>query len=310
MSYSGGAITRGAEARLLQLGVRKVYAQEYTAYEKQYVKIFETKKSSKAYEVDVQFGGFGLAPVKPEGSGIQYDTQQEGFQPTYTPLTYAKGFIVTMEAFDDQLYDLFPKKARGLAFSMAQTKEVAGANVLNRAFDNAYVMQGGDGVSLINTSHVLGPITSGTFSNTLQTQAALSETAIEDLCINISQAVDSRGLRIALKPTQLIVPAKLGFEATRILKSVLQNDTANNAVNALMSTGVIANGHTVNNFLTSDTAWFIKTNAPDGMILTERQDAIFSEDNDFDTSNFRFKAIMRFNFGWTDPRGLYGSGNI
>lgn len=303
-------ITRGNEARLLQEGVRKVFGDKYKSYPQQYAMLYEEVTSKKAFELDVQWGGFGLAQEKPEGSAIAYDTLQEGYVPKYQPVTYGKGFIVTKEALADQLYDLFSKRARGLARSMSQTKEVVCANVYNRAFNASYTMPGGDGVALLSASHVNGPINTNTFSNILSTPAALSETAIENLCIQIQQATDTRGLRISLMPTKLIVPAKLSFEATRILKSVLQNDTANNAINALMSTGIIRDGHVVNNYLTSDTQWFIRTDCEDGMVLVNRQEVEFGEDNDFGTSNARFKADMRFFPGWSDPRGLYGSGNF
>lgn len=310
MSYTGGVITRGAIARLLQDGVRKVFAQTYESYDQEYKDLFEIQESKKAFELDVQFAGFGLAPVKPEGSGIQYDTQEEGFIPKYQPLTYAKGFIVTEEAYEDELYDIWSKKARSLAFSMNQTKELVCANVYNRSFNSSYTMVGGDGQSLLSTNHIPGPLYTTPFSNMLATPAALSETAIENLAIQISLATDPRGLRIALKPVKLIVPAQLEFEATRILKSVLQNDSANNAINALISTGIIREGHVVNHYLSSANQWFIRTDCPQGMILTNRKEVEFNEDNDFNTSNFRYKAQMRFFPGWTDPRGLYGSGNF
>jgi hypothetical protein len=305
-----GVITTGNISRLLQEGVKNVFGQAYESHQTQWPMLFNTEQSQKAFEQDQQFEGFGLAPVKLEGAGVAYDSQQEGFSPKFPNLTYAKGFIVTKEAMDDNLYQLFTRRARALAFSMQQTKENVGANIYNRGFNSAFLMTGGDGVELFSTAHINGPSDPTTFSNELATPAALSEASLEDLLIQINEATDPRGLRIALRGERLIVPPKLGFEAERILNSVLQNDTGNNAINAVRSTGMLPSGHMVNNYLTSNTAWFIKTNAPDGMKYFTRQDVVFEQDMDFGTSNARFKASYRDSFGWSDARGAYGSAGV
>lgn len=305
-----GVISTGNNPRLLQEGVKNVFGQAYDSHSVQWNMLFNTEQSKKAFEQDQQFEGFGLAPVKLEGAGVAYDSQQEGFSPKFPNLTYAKGFIVTKENMQDNLYNLFVKRARALAFSMQQTKENVGANIYNRGFNAAFLMEGGDGVELFSGAHINGPSDSTTFSNELATPAALSEASLEDLLIQINEATDPRGLRIALRGERLIVPPKLGFEAERILNSVLQSDTGNNAINAVRSTGMLPAGHMVNNYLTSNTAWFIKTNAPDGMKYFTRQEVDFDEDNDFGTSNMRFKADERYAFGWSDPRGAYGSAGV
>ena len=305
-----GVITTGNISRLLQEGVKNVFGQAYQSHSVQWNMLYNTEQSNKAFEQDQQFEGFGLAPEKLEGAGVAYDSQQEGFSPKFKNLTYAKGFIVTKEAMADNLYHLFEKRARALAFSMQQTKENVGANVYNRGFNPAFLMQGGDGVELFSQAHINGPSDPTTFSNELATPAALSEASLEDLLIQINEATDPRGLRIAVRGERLIVPPKLGFEAERILNSVLQNDTGNNAINAVRSTGMLPAGHMVNNYLTSNTAWFIKTNAPDGMKYFNRQAVGFDQDMDFGTSNARFKADERYAFGWSDPRGAYGSAGV
>lgn len=305
-----GVITTGNLPRLLQEGVRAVFDNTYKEHEEQYKMAFDVVQSKKAFELDVQFDGFGLAPVKNEGAGIQYDSQSQGYVPKYQNLTYAKGFIVTREALEDELYDVFSKKAKALAFSMRQTKENVAANVLNRGFNSSYTMVGGDGVELFSTAHIRGPNDATTYSNELAVASALSETAIEQLLIQINEATDARGLRIQLMGKRLIVPPALCFEAERILASVLQNDTANNAVNALKSKGMLPDGYAVNNYLTSSTAWFIKTDCPQGMIFQERQAVRFEQDNDFGTSDSRFKADERYACGWSNPRGMYASAGV
>lgn len=305
-----GVITTGNISRLLVEGVKNVFGQAYEAHSTQWNQLFDTEESRKAFEQDQQFEGFGLAPVKQEGAGVAYDSQQEGFSPKFKNLTYAKGFIVTKEAMADNLYNLFDRRARALAFSMQQTKENVAANIYNRGFNSAFLMEGGDGVELFSQAHINGPSDPTTFSNELAVAAALSESSLEDLLIQINEATDPRGLRIALRGQSLIVPPKLGFEAERILNSVLQNDTGNNAINAVRSTGMLPGGHTVNNYLTSSTAWFIKTDARHGMKYFNRQGVEFDQDMDFGTSNSRFKADERYSFGWSDPRGAYGSAGV
>lgn len=304
---AGGTITTGNTARMLQEGLNEVFGQAYDEHDVQWDKIYDSNTSRKNFEVDQQFEGFTLAPVKPEGDSISYDTQTEGFTPKYPNLTYGKGFIVTEEALEDNLYGVFNRRARSLAFSMNQTKEVVGANVLNNAFDGSFQMQDGDGVALLSTAHPNGPTDTGTFSNKLAVDADLTEASLEDLLIQINQATDPRGLRIALQGIRLIVPPTLMFVAERILGSTLQNDTANNAVNAVKVMQSVQDGFTTNNFLTDDDAWFIKTNSPDGMKYFTRRDVRFEQDMDFGTSNMRFKATERYSFGWSDARGMYGT---
>ena len=173
-----GVITTGNISPLLQEGIKNVFGQAYEAHSTQWDMLFNQEDSNKAFEQDQQFEGFGLAPVKTEGSGVAYDSQQAGFSPKFTNLTYAKGFIVTKEAMADNLYHLFDRRARALAFSMQQTKENVAANIYNRGFNSAFLMTGGDGVELFSQAHINGPSDNTTFSNELATPAALSEASL------------------------------------------------------------------------------------------------------------------------------------
>lgn len=301
-----GTISRGNIPRLLQEGINKVYGRAYDEHKVEYTQIVDEDKSTKAFELDVQVEGFSPAEIKTSGSDVKLDDFRQGFSPKYNHLTYGKGFVVTKEALDDELYGIMAKKARMLAFSMRQAQEISAANLFNRGFNSSYTMTDGDGKPLFATDHLLGP-SGGTFSNTLAVAADLSEAAIEDLVIQIGQAVDARGNPISIKPKKLIVPVALQFEAARILKSTLQNDTANNAVNALREMGIFPEGVGVNHYLTSADAWFIKTTCPDGVKRFNRMKPEFGQDNDFLSSNARFKVSARWSDGWTDPRGAYGS---
>lgn len=296
-------INTSSFAKALWPGVNAWYGKEYNEFEVEWDKLFEKNTSNRNFEEDVGVSSFGLAIMKPEGSPISYDTERQGFTTRYTHVVYALGFIITREIMEDDLYDVVgQRKAQGLAFSMRQTKEILGANVYNRAFNSSYT--GGDGVSLINASHP--NIAGGTFSNQIATAADLSEAALEQAVIDLASFTNDRGLRIAVKPQSLIIPYNLMFEAQRILKSTGRPGTDNNDLNALNNMGMFKDV-VVNHYLTDTDAWFIRTNVKNGMKYFERRADEFNMDNDFDTENAKFKATARYSFGWTDPRGLYGS---
>lgn len=298
-----GVINTGSFPKALWPGIKEWFGRSYAEHPTEYTDLFEIDSSDKSYEEDVLAPGFGLAPVKQQGAAIAYDSESQGYVARYTHVAYALGYIVTLEEMDDNLYEKVSKRrARQLAMSMRQTREIVGANVYNRAFDANFPI--GDGAALISASH---PTLAGNQSNVLAVAADLSETSIEDLCIQIMEARNHRGLLINLMPRSLHIAPQNFFEATRILKSTLQNDTANNAVNALRSSGMFTDGAKVNHYFTDRDAWFIRTNCPDAMKHYERKIEAFQQDNDFDTSNFRAKKYERYSFGCSDWRGIYGS---
>lgn len=297
-------IQTGNHPRALWPGVEAWFGQKYESHPKEYTDLFDIHKSRKNYEIDVQTTGFGLAPIKAQGSGLSFDDSTQGYEYKYQSVAYALGYIVTKEELADHQYsEVSMKRAAALAFSMNQTKETVAANIYNRAFNSSYTF--GDGKELLATDHPLSA--GGTFSNELSPAADLSEASLEDLIIQIHGATDDRGLKIALRPTSLIVPRQEWFNANRIMKSTLQNDTANNAINVLKATNSLPGGIKLNHYLTDADAFFIRTNAPEGMKMFERTAMEFEQDNDFDTKNAKASAYMRFSVGASDPRGLYGS---
>lgn len=296
-------ISTGNHPAALWPGVNAFVMGKYNEHPREYSAIFDVKKSSMAYEEQVQLTGFGLAKVKAEGASTEYDTHTQGFTKRYTHVAYSLGYIVTYEEMQDNLYKAKAFDRAGmLAFSFMTTKEIVHANVLNRGFNSAYV--GGDGKELFATDH---PTQAGNFSNELATPADLSEASLEDLLTQVEGATNDNGHPIAIRGQSLVVPPALAFEAERIMKSTLQNDTANNAVNAIKSMGLLPGGAVVNHYLTDDDAWFIKTNVPNGLISFQRQAFEFKRDNDFDTDNAKAKGYERYSVGWTDPRGMYAS---
>ena len=297
------AISRAQLVSELEPGLNALFGLEYKNYENQHTQIYTIESSDRAFEEEVMESGFGEAPVKTEGAGVSYDQAQEVYTARYTHETIALAFSLTEEAVEDNLYDrLSARYTKALARSMAQTKQIKAAAVLNGAFTTSI---GGDGVVLCATNH---PTLSGpNLSNTLATAADLSETSLEQSLIDIQAFTDERGLKIAVQGLKLIIPKELQFTADRILKSTLRVGTADNDLNAIRNMGMVSQGYTVNNFLTDPDAFFIKTDAPNGMKMFERVSLKTGFEGDFDTGNVRYKARERYSFGFSDPRGMFGS---
>ena len=295
-------ITTGSHPKALWPGVYGWFGAKYNVHEKEYTQLFDIKSSSKNFEELVENKGFGLAPVKPEGSATVYEGQLQGYVSRFTHVAYSLGYVVTKEELADNLYgEVSNGRAENLAFSVRQTEENVGSNVYNRAFNATYA--GGDAVELISNAH---PSDAGNQSNIIATAADFSEAALEDLTIQIMNALSPKGLKISLRPTALIGPVNLVYDFERVLKSTLRVDSANNDLNALRSVGIIPKA-VVNHYLTDTDAWFLRTDAPKGLCWFDRAAVEFSKDEDFDTDNAKAKCYRRFSTGWSDWRGLYAS---
>jgi len=298
------AISRSQLVKELEPGLNALFGLEYSRYENEHAEIFMTETSDRAFEEEVMLTGFAGAEVKQEGAPVVFDNASEAYTSRYTHETIALAFAITEEAIEDNLYDrLASRYTRALARSMANTKQVKAAAVLNNGFSSSYT--GGDGKELLATDHPLA--NGGTFSNELATAADLNETSLEQSLIDIAAFVDERGLRIAIQGRKLIVPKELQFTAERILKSPLRVGTADNDINAIKNMGMIPEGYRVNHFLTDTDAFFIITDAPNGLKHFVRSPIKTAIEGDFDTGNVRFKARERYVFGWSDPRGIFGS---
>ncbi|MAT09943.1 MAG: hypothetical protein CMM02_02955 [Rhodopirellula sp.] len=298
------AISRAQLAKELEPGLNALFGLEYSKYGDEAAEIFESESSDRAFEEEVMLSGFGAAPTKSEGAGVEYDSATEVYTARYTHETVAMAFALTEEAVEDNLYDrLSNRYTRALARSMAHSKQVKGASILNNGFNNNFT--GGDGKELLATDHPLS--VGGTFSNEPTTATDLNETALENGLITISQFTDERGLIVALRGRKLVIPAELQFVAERLMKSEGRVGTADNDINALRSSGAIPEGYTVNHFLTDPDAFFILTDAPNGLKHFTRAPLRTAMEGEFNTGNMRFKARERYSFGWSDPRGIYGS---
>jgi hypothetical protein len=298
------AISRAQLLKELLPGLNALFGLEYATYGEQHKEIYETETSERSFEEETKLSGFSAAAVKNEGAPIQYDNAQEAFTARYTHVTIAQGFSLTEEAIEDNLYDsLSARYTKALARSMAYTKQVRAASVLNNGFNAAF--PGGDGVALFATNHPL--VSGGTNSNRPTTGADLNETSLEAAVIQIAQWTDERSLLIAAKPRKLIVPPQLQFVATRLLETELRVGTTDNDINALKNNGSIPEGYTVNNYLTDTNAWFLTTDVPNGMKHFVRTPLSNSMDGDFDTGNVRYKSRERYSFGFSDPLGMFAS---
>ena len=298
------AISRAQLLKELLPGLNALFGLEYATYGEQHKEIYETETSERSFEEETKLSGFSAAAVKNEGAPIQYDNAQEAFTARYTHVTIAQGFSLTEEAIEDNLYDsLSARYTKALARSMAYTKQVRAASVLNNGFNAAF--PGGDGVALFSTAHPL--VSGGTNSNRPSTGADLNETSLEAAVIQIAAWTDERSLLIAAKPKKLIVPPALQFVATRLLETELRVGTTDNDINALKNNGSIPEGYTVNNYLTDTNAWFLCTDVPNGMKHFVRTPLSNSMDGDFDTGNVRYKSRERYSFGFSDPLGMFAS---
>ena len=301
------AISRSQLVKELEPGLNALFGLEYKRYENQHAEIYTTETSDRAFEEEVMLAGFASAPTKQEGAGVVFDQANETFTARYNHETIALAFAITEEAIEDNLYDrLAARYTRALARSMANTKQVKAANVLNNAQNTAFT--GGDGKTLINSAHPLS--SGGTFSNVLATAADLNETSLEQSLIDIQSFVDERGLKIAAQGVKMVIPKELQFTAQRLMKSPQRVGTADNDINAVASMGMVPQGYRVNNFLTDGDAFFLMTDVPNGMKMFVRSPIKTAMEGDFDTGNVRFKARERYSFGFSDPRAIFGNGKL
>lgn len=297
------AISRAQLAKELEPGLNALFGLEYDRYENEHSEIFDEETSDRAFEEEVMLAGFTTAPVKEEGSSITFDSAQETYTARYSMETIALAFSITEEAIEDNLYDrLASRYTKALARSMAQTKQIKAAAILNNAFSTSSPI--GDGAALCSSAH---PSLSGNQRNQLSTPADLNETSLEQMLIDISGITDERGLKVAIRGTKLIIPKELQFIAERLMATNLRTATADNDINALRSMGMLPQGASVNHFLTDTDAFFIKTDAPNGFKLFNRSPIKTAMEGDFDTGNVRYKARERYSFGVSDPRCVFAS---
>ena len=296
------AITRAQIQKELTPGLNALFGLEYDRYPPEHKEIFTIENSDKAFEEEVKLSGFGLAPIKPEGESIQYDEASEVYTARYTHETIALAFAITEEAVEDNLYDaLGARYTKALARSMAQTKEVKAAAVLNQAFNVNY--PGGDGQPLCSANH---PLYGAGFNSNVGNQD-LNEASLEQAIIAMSQWTDERGLLIAVQPKKLVIPPALAMTAARLLNSEYRPGTGDNDINVFATNGVLPGGYIVNHYLTDPDAWFLITDIPNGLKMFQRVPMKTGTEGEWDTGNLRYKARERYSVGYSDPLAIWGS---
>jgi len=295
------AINRASIAKELLPGLNAVFGIEYGSVDEEHKPLYEIESSDRAFEEEVLFTGFGGAPVKNEGASVVYDDASESYTARYTAETVALAFAVTEEAMEDNLYDTFAKlRAKGLARSMANTKQQKAADLYN----NGFATNQGDGVPMFSAAHPV--VGSGTVTN-ITAAAAIAEATLEASIIQIQKTTDDRGILIGANAESLHIPTDLLFTADQLLNTPGSTGTANNDINAVRHLGVIPDGFYVNRRFTDVNAWFIRTNVPNGTKMFNRTPLQTKMEPDFDTGNLRFKARERYSFGISDWRSWFGN---
>lgn len=287
---------------LLRPGLADVFG-DYPNFPSEWSEIFDKNTSDKAVEIDVEVKLLGLAAIKAEGASIAYQDMGQRFITNYLNQYTAIGFIITRQAMKDNLYkDRFPMQAKSLKDSLAQTKEIRGAAILNNGFDTAYPI--GDGQPVFSLSH---PIDGGTVANTFTVQTDLNESSLEDAITGIGNFKDVAGLRRQFIPQKLVVPNGGQFTAQRLLQSQFRTGTGNNDINAVYSMNLVPKGFVLNHYLTDTDAWFLMTNADNGFKYFERETVETDVYEDFDTKSLKASAIERYSFGVSNFRAAWGS---
>lgn len=298
-------VNRSQILKELEPGLNAIFGQEYDRYENEHAAIFVTESSQRSFEEEVLFTAFAAAPAKAEGAAVSYDDARESYVARYNHKTVALAFRITEEAMEDNLYDtLSSRLTKALARSMAHTKQVEAANIMNNGFTGGQFV-GGDGVALFSTVHPM--VDGATQGNKPAVDVDLSESALEAALIDISEWDDDRGIPIACQARKLCVAPANVFVAERLLMTDKRVGTANNDVNAMYNMGMFPEGYGVNHRFTDPDAWFITTDCPDGLKHFERVSMSTAMEGDFETGNVRYKARERYSFGWSDWRGAYGS---
>ncbi len=297
-------ISTGLFPQDLRPGIRMWFGAAYKLYDTKYDKMLDVKTpDDRAYEEDVMMSNLGLAAVKTQGAPVLYDSGNQLFTTRYPHIQYGLGFVITEEMLEDGIALKMGKVfAESMKQSMLRSREIIAANVYINAFSSSFLMDGGDGVQLAVSTH---PTAGANFSNVPSAAGSLAEATLEQMVIDVMNYKDNRGQLIAVRPDKLIIPIALQFTAQRVLNSVLRAGTADNDINAIRDMGMLPGGVLVNPYLTSTTNWFVKTDQ-EGLNFFNRKDITMSDDNEFDTNNGKFKALMRMSVGWSDPRAIYG----
>jgi len=310
------ATNRGVLGNLLLVGFRKILTNTWAEKPEQWTSCFNIETSTRAFEEDTGVVGFGMVPEKPEGSPILYDDPLRGYTKRYTHKTYGMGYQVTWEMVRDDQYRQMNRFPSLLARSYRHTLEELTIRELKDGFTGATgAIVGPDGQSLFSTAHPL--VGGGTGANRPSTEGALSETTVEQMFIDVNNWTDDRGLKISLKPTTLLIPPSLRFDAQKLFNSALVPSLGGNTgatyaygpndINPLQgSLSIMVMDYLDDGGIGGTNPWFVKCDSHE-LTFFWRTRPVFDRDNDFETLNFKYMLYGSWSTGWSDWRGWYGN---
>jgi hypothetical protein len=288
---------------LLRPGLASVFGS-YDDYPAMWSEAYTKHSSKMAFELEVEMKMLGIASLMAEGAPTPMDTMGQRVISKYVHRYVSIGFTITRQAQKDNLYQSrFPLMAKALRKSMLAAKETLGASLFLNGFNAAFPI--GDGQPLFSTQH---PIDGGVYANTPAVQADLNEASLESAIVAIQQFRDWAGILAKTNPTKLWVGPSLQFTAKRLLGSDFRVNTPNNDINAIVHGNYIPEGFRVNQYFNSSpNMWIVLTDAPDAFKMYQREEIETDVYTDFATSNLLCKAIERYSFGVSNPRGAYAS---
>lgn len=299
--------TRGQFAQLLAPGMFSVIYMDLKEHPEVYSTLFTVLPSTRAYEEDQIVAGLGAVPKKDEGTPISYDQPIQGGSVRYQHDSFALGFQVTKEMWDDDQYGIMKKVSQDFARGIRQTLESTYANIINNGFTATTGTLSADGVTLFNTAHpLLGDQRSGggSYSNQSSTDIALSVTGIQESLLSYDKMVNERGLLVMISPKELWIHPDNQFVASEILHSAYDPYTGNNTVNTVQ--GRLE--PRINRYFSSTSAWFVFGDKSDHALKGYwRTQPEFDSQDDFDTKGASFSTFFRFSAGVTDWRATWGS---
>lgn len=295
------ASLRSNFGQLLEPGFNEIYNDAYKEADRIYTTIFRVNSSQKQDERDSGITGFGLLTQKFENAPIDYEDPIQMYDVVYTHLTYAKGFKISKELYDDDQYNVMNTKPEQLGRAARRTEETSGANVFNRAFNTSYL--GGDSKPLCSTLHPRAD--AGTSqSNASATGLTLTEANYETGKMAMRRQLDDKGMKIDVRPTTLLIPIELEKTARIIFQSNLRSGTADNDMNPY--SGELK----IQPWLFMDrntTHWFLLDGDQHKVKWFWREKPSFKQDDAFETDAALFKVRERFSNGFSDWRGVWGS---
>jgi len=293
---------------LLEPWVTKIFFKEYLQIDLLYPQLFNTKKSTKAFEDTFKVSGLGTFVSKPEGTPVSYDDPVQSGRKRVVMQTFALGFRVTMEMQEDDQHSIISKMPSDLGGSARDHQENLAWGLLNNSFVTTYHtgIPEGDGVlrQLCATTHVALKSMS-TQSNALSPGVALSVAGIEAAVTMFELSQDEQDRFIRIEPSTLVIHPSERFNAVRFLNSQQEPGTANNAVNPINSLGI--NVLRVPFLTTAANWWLVAKKSQHSITWYDRQELVMSNNKDAQTKDSLFDALYRAQITFDDWRGIVGS---